>query len=133
MSGFYSQETDTATKILTEFTKIQYVILFAQMQSGKSNTFKLVACEMLRRGLIGRVVIFSGNRETQLSDQLRDHRKFQPAYSSYLQSQHGLTEDEATECAKQMLHAERFIILGGQDLPKRTKFEPNEDTTLYIW
>jgi hypothetical protein len=133
MSGFYSQEMDTATKILTEFTKIQYVILFAQMQSGKSNTFKLVACEMLRRSLIGRVVIFSGNRETQLSDQLRDHRKFQPAYSSYLQSQHGLTEDEATECAKQMLHAERFIILGGQDLLKRKKFEPNEDTTLYIW
>jgi hypothetical protein len=133
MSGFYSQEMDTATKILTEFTKIQYVILFAQMQSGKSNTFKLVACEMLRRSLIGRVVIFSGNRETQLSDQLRDHRKFQPAYSSYLQTQNGVTEDEATECAKQMLHAERFIILGGQDLLKRKKFEPNDDTTLYIW
>jgi len=133
MSGFYPQETDTATKILTEFTKIQYVILFAQMQSGKSNTFKLVACEMLRRSLIGRVVIFSGNREMQLTDQLRDHTKFQTAYSAYLQSQQGLTEDEATECAKQMLHAERFIILGGQDLLKRKKFEPNEDTTLYIW
>ena len=142
MATIYPQEISAAEQILDEFTRQQFVILLAQMQSGKTNTFKLVACEMLRRRIVKRVVIFSGNREVQLTEQLYDRdpacssvtqHKFKPAYSSYLQIHHGFVEDEAEDRAELSFIGTRFFILGGQDLMNSELFEPNDEPTLYIW
>jgi hypothetical protein len=138
----YSQEIATAEKILDEFAHQQFVILLAQMQSGKTNTFKLVACEMLRRKMVKRVVIFSGNRELQLTEQLYDrdperqektHHKFKPAYGSYLQDYQGLDKDDAEDRVELAFIPTRFFVLGGQDLMNSKLFEPNDEPTLYIW
>ncbi len=132
--SLFPQEITTAEQVIDAFTdKNQFVILLAQMQSGKTNTFKLVACEMLRRKWVKRVVIFSGNREVQLTTQLRDQEEFEKAYISYLQIYQGLNEDDATDRTELALNKKRFIILGGQDLFNSDKFEPNEEATLYIW
>lgn len=47
-------------------------ILFAQMQSGKTNAFLLFAGEMLRQEKIENVIIFTGNRDNELKNQLID-------------------------------------------------------------
>jgi hypothetical protein len=49
---------------------IRWQVLLAQMQSGKTETFLFIAAEMIRLGLIERAVIFSGNAETDLKNQL---------------------------------------------------------------
>ena len=83
MATIYPQEISAAEQILDEFTRQQFVILLAQMQSGKTNTFKLVACEMLRQRIVKRVVIFSGNREVQLTEQLHDRKPASPSVTQH--------------------------------------------------
>lgn len=71
-SHFSAQQlkaVDSAIKTFKE-GKASWVILLAQMQSGKTDAFLLIACELLRMGLIEFIVIFSGNAETELCDQL---------------------------------------------------------------
>ena len=62
-------------EILVHFQKQAWGMLLAQMQTGKTNTFLLTACEMLRTGKVERVIIFSGNQETDLRDQLNEKKK----------------------------------------------------------
>ena len=50
-------------------------ILFAQMQSGKTKAFLLLAGEMLRTSMVEHVVIFTGNRERELKKQLQTEVK----------------------------------------------------------
>jgi hypothetical protein len=65
----------------------RWVILSAQMQSGKTGTYLFTAFEMLVEGLVENVVIFSGNRETELREQvLQDLEDFVFTYSLYLSS-----------------------------------------------
>ena len=123
----YAQELAAASEILTAFNMTCFILLFAQMQSGKTNTFKLVACEMLRTKKVKNVIIFSGNREIQLTAQLCDHSEFIESYISYLQTTHGMG-DEAVWIARGIVS--KLVILGGQDLIS-FKLLPGE--TLYIW
>lgn len=83
----HSQQLDTMEKILAAYQEKDYVLLLAPMQSGKTGTFKLVACEMLRQNLVDQVVIFSGNRETDLRDQSNDHLTFALSYNTHLRKQ----------------------------------------------
>ena len=52
-------------------TNLRWVILFAQMQSGKTETYLFICCELIRLKVVENVVIFSGNAETDLRDQLK--------------------------------------------------------------
>ena len=64
------------------------VVLFAQMQSGKTNAFLFLAGEMLRLEKVENVVIFSGNRETELKDQLSEleiSRFYERVYRRHLE------------------------------------------------
>ena len=101
----YPQEKKAAQEIIKSFADGDlWVMLLAQMQSGKSSTFKLVAAEMRRRGLIDRVVIFSGNRETDLRDQLLEgHEEFKQSYFEFLRSENLSEKEQSIKDAKRQL------------------------------
>ena len=63
-------ETMTGQEMSMEEGGIRWVTLLAQMQSGKTEAYLLVACEMYRRGRVDGIAIFSGNSETDLKQQL---------------------------------------------------------------
>jgi len=81
----YDQEITTAKEIIENFAEYTYIMLLAQMQSGKTGTFLLVIFEMIRLGMVDFGVIFSGNRETDLKDQTEQNiSKFYVSYAEYL-------------------------------------------------
>jgi hypothetical protein len=67
------------------------------MQSGKTETFLFIAAEMIRLGHIERAVIFSGNAETDLKNQLikevrgEPGSKFWGRYTLFLEEEIGIT------------------------------------------
>lgn len=79
---FCSENVITAVTEMIEYYKEggRALINFAQMQSGKTNAFLLLAGEMLRIKLVKNVVIFTGNRErelkSQLTEQVRGNQSF---------------------------------------------------------
>jgi len=87
-----STQIDAGNRLTRAFETsqgVRWIILQAQMQSGKTETYLFDACERLRLLLVENVVIFSGNSETDLKEQLnkevRDVRsKFYRKYASYL-------------------------------------------------
>ena len=78
MQSFSEQQLKAANEAIEAFKRdaINWVILLAQMQSGKTETYLLIACELIRASLVKHVVVFSGNTETDLRDQLKDQLKF---------------------------------------------------------
>lgn len=65
-------EQESAGLALVELYKTnRWIILCAQMQSGKTGTLLLVACELLRLQLVDNVYIISGNTETALREQMK--------------------------------------------------------------
>ena len=51
------------------------ITLVAPMQSGKTSTYFDIAIDAIKNGIVKKVVIFSGNRETLLKDQIDDRVK----------------------------------------------------------
>ena len=80
----------------------RYAILLAQMQSGKTMTYRLIACEMIRQKKVERVVIFSGTSDKDLKGQTdinldmneADKEKFTMVYLEYLESIGKLPTDD---------------------------------------
>ena len=62
----------TVFKTMKYFKTNQSVTLVAPMQSGKTTTYFSVATKALMKGLVKKIVIFSGNRETMLRDQTKE-------------------------------------------------------------
>ena len=122
----FELQVEAFKMIMEYFSTTFYVILFAMMQSGKTDTFKLVGCEMLRRKMVKHVVIFTGNSECQLKQQTMDHSEFINYYVSYLSRTFDYAEADARMIAKGCLYD--FEIIKGTDLPK---FKP-QPNTLYI-
>ena len=67
--GFYPNQIECAENIIQMFKTMWYVMLLAQMQSGKTGSFLYVALKLIHSGVIGKVLIISGNRETALRRQ----------------------------------------------------------------
>jgi hypothetical protein len=67
----YSQE-DTSRLMMSHFRSNSFVALVAPMQSGKTTTYSAVAKQAVESGLVQKVVVFSGNRETMLRDQTKE-------------------------------------------------------------
>ena len=120
----YPQEIAAMEAILAQFKTRNYVMLLAPMQSGKTSTYKLTACEMLRLGLVDRVVIFSGNRETALRSQTKDNESFLSSYRQFLRNEKSIPVEESEEKSRCKLE-----VYWGQDL---RKFKPSP-RTFYIW
>lgn len=68
----YPNQKKAGDDIMKVFETEQYVLLAAQMQSGKTGTFMYVAEQMLNDNKVDQVVIFSGNRESLLKKQTLD-------------------------------------------------------------
>ena len=72
--GFVTLEAENAkNEIMQCFREgiLFWVYLFALMQSGKTDTYTLVACECVRRGLIDRIVILCASSELELKNDLQ--------------------------------------------------------------
>lgn len=76
----YENQEAAAKEIVRHFLRgNQYVMLSAQMQSGKTGTFQTVAKKMLANGRVDRVFIISGSNEVELLQQAReDTQKYNP-------------------------------------------------------
>jgi hypothetical protein len=140
--------SDEAIAAITEIRAvylngIRYSILFAQMQSGKTCAFLLLAGEMLRTNQVEHVVIFTGNRECELKNQLirqvlgtsTERSFFETKYFKHLASTclDGLTTlDEFSQLNDKIYELKnRIHIVWGTDLTKQ-KDIPTENT-LYIF
>jgi hypothetical protein len=93
-------QRNAATDIINAFTRSKYVMLIAQMQSGKTGTFHGVANHMLRTGIVRRVYLICGTTDTQLRQQ---------AASDTIQYNPDYYEDDNTG---------KFKVLFRQDLKK---------------
>ena len=105
------------------------VVLFAQMQSGKTNAFLFLAGEMLRLEKVENVVIFSGNRETELKDQLSEleiSRFYERVYRRHLEK---LNVDISYEFIDHIVS--KINVVWGTELMKKLETVATKNT-LYI-
>ncbi|NDA63624.1 MAG: hypothetical protein EBX50_16565 [Chitinophagia bacterium] len=77
LKNFSQQQLKASNEAIENFVKgaALWGILLAQMQSGKTDTYLRIACELLDKNLVDFVVIFSGNSETDLCDQVYENVK----------------------------------------------------------
>jgi hypothetical protein len=120
---------------------IRWVILQAQMQSGKTETYLFDACERLRLRLVENVVIFSGNAEIDLKEQLKKEvmglgdAKFYGKYNKYLRTiylKDGRDIDEALDIIEDILVKVKthiHVVWG----PELKNYSGPTSNTLFIW
>lgn len=113
---------------------VRWVILQAQMQSGKTETYLFDACERLRLRLVENVVIFSGNAETDLKEQLKKEvlglgdAKFYGKYEIYLEEIVGLSTRERRPILD--LIKTNIQVFWGTELKN---YSGPTSNTLFIW
>lgn len=95
-----------AKNICDKFKTTDYCLFVAQMQSGKTGTYLGVARKMLKKSLITKVVVFSGNREKELR----------------IQTENRISSDKHINNAT--------TVVWGASLDK---YVPTDEPTLYIW
>jgi hypothetical protein len=113
---------------------IRYVMLLAQMQSGKTFVYTFVMCEMFRQRKVEKVIIFSGNAEVALREQTRrcmEDEEYQIFYKEYLISL-GVQEDIIEYCWEGLKASitRNFEVIWGTALKKRMA---PKTKTLFIW
>lgn len=123
MVSIYQREA--GNEIINKFTEaippVRWVLLFAQMQSGKTSTYLYVACESIRKGIVKQVIIFSGNSEKELKQQvISDCETFVEKYAVEL----------SLDVHTYNLIRKGIKVLWGADLSKYTCAEKD---TLFIW
>jgi len=133
MSEFSGRQIAAAKEAVDVFGSVVcYVMLLAQMQSGKTETFLLTACELIRLGLVQNVVIFSGNAEVdlriQLDSQLKGRSVFIRKYKKFLRKNGMDDEDEREDFIDSVIP--KISIVWGSELDSCAG--PTTDT-LFIW
>jgi hypothetical protein len=140
-----SQQIEAGERIINYFendSEIRWIVLLAQMQSGKTETYLFVCCELIRRRMVDNIVIFSGNAETDLRDQLKieaydDYElakkynkipKFFNKYNIYLEETIKLTTRTRMPVINNI--KSNIHVLWGTDLNKHNKIYQN---TLFLW
>lgn len=127
------QQKTAAYNIIDQFSNgKRWCLLTAQMQSGKTTTYYLVAAEMLRLNshCVDNIVIFSGNNETELKEQVtnKSRKDFFKAYRNYLKTEIRIKENERDAIMDYM--DAHLRVLWGDDM-KHYNSSPNK--TLFIW
>lgn len=125
----YENQISTANELINHYKNDSgYCVLFAQMQSGKTDTFMLTGCELVREGIVKYIVIFSGNREKELSAQTKNQEDFWDKYRKYLREYEDCSPETADKIVR---HISRncFEVVWGPDLDKHK----TKGNTLYIW
>jgi hypothetical protein len=134
-----NEHIKAANKIMESFQVGNWTILIAQMQSGKTFTFLLVCSEMMRLNLIESVIIFSGNAETDLRDQLKakvtgKDKEFEKAYRKFLRNklrEENFDGDEADESERIMENVlAKITVIWGTEL---NKYKEHPENSLFIW
>jgi hypothetical protein len=113
---------------------IRYVMLLAQMQSGKTFIYTFVMCEMFRQRKVEKAIIFSGNAEVALREQTRrcmEDEEYQIFYKEYLFDL-GVEEEMIEDCWEGLKGriARNFEVIWGTSL--KNSMEP-KNKTLFIW
>lgn len=109
---------------------VRWNVLFAQPQSGKSDTFYFVGAEMMRKGKIEHIAIICGNSDKDLKEQTKSSRKYflQYKYDRYLENKIGMNRDER-EALRERID-DNIELIWGKDLTKEPVFKRD---TLIIW
>ena len=128
MNTFSVQQVECYERMLKSFETVPYNILLAQMQSGKTDTYHLIGCEMMRLGLIEQIIIFSGNREKELYEQLKT-KNMTEFYSKYILFLTNLGVENDTILQKIQTNLK---VIWGPQLKKEFPLLRHEKT-LYIW
>ena len=111
---------------------IQWVILVAQMQSGKTGTFLFVAAEMFREKVVKQVIIMCGNSEKELKEQLvKDMKEFKPKYRNYLREVLNISEVERDNIIDGLDEVIHFKF--GSELDAKHDETTEITDTLFIW
>jgi len=135
MQSFSEQQILAAKDAIEAFRRLMYawVILLAQMQSGKTETFLLIACELIRSSLVDHVVIFSGNAETDLREQLKAQitglrSTFFRKYKRFLRENGMEDEDERDDFIDVLIS--KIIVVWGSELDS---YSGPTTKTFFIW
>jgi len=132
------QQIEAGLEIIEIFinnpNNIRWAILLAQMQSGKTETYLFVGSELIRRNLVKSVVIFSGNAETDLKEQLlkevegKGDAKFYGKYDIYLEEKEHINNRIRRDILSKV--KSNIQVLWGTELKKCS----NKYTeTLFVW
>jgi hypothetical protein len=128
------QQIKAVKEIVEEFEqRRRWVILTAQMQSGKTTTYYLTATVMLMKRLVDKVIIFSGNNENELKIQINEDKN--QLISHLIREPACLNTFDNNMNIYELTHyiRENLIVLwGGHDMKK---YEGHQltDRVLYIW
>jgi hypothetical protein len=129
------QQIKAAREILEAFKQRRWTILTAQMQSGKTTTYYLVAAIMFMSHMVDKVIIFSGNNEIELKLQINDTKK---KFIRHLINNPDIVNNLNTnECDNvnqlfQDLEYNLLILWGGTEM-KKYEGHLDTDRVLYIW
>ena len=128
----YPNQIAAANQIIAEFDdEYRWNVLLAFPQSGKTQTFLYVACNMLcTNAKIDRAVIVCGNAEHELSEQLRASKT--DFIRLYVQTEHATLTPEMTESVIHNLKA-RIQVWCGADLKHNAGQPTIARNTLFIW
>ena len=128
-----SKEQKTAAKSIMQnfITAFRWVILLAQMQSGKSDTYMLVAAEMLRQKKVKKVIILGGFQSNDLKSQVKNFEPFFQVYRTYMQEELNIGNKEERKEIEKLISTNIKVICGA-DLDKKKEILDAKDT-LFIW
>ena len=122
-----------AEKIINTFNEDEchWIVLLAFPQSGKTQTFYYVACNMLcNRPDMDRVIVVCGNAEHELSDQLRASKT--EFIRLYVQTELAHLSAAMSEYTIRFLEA-RIQVWCGADLNRNSTHPSTARNTLFIW
>ena len=129
LKRFSEQQTDAVKRIIFNFDGASSVILVAQMQSGKSDTYYFVAFEFIRTKRVNHVVIVLGFSDKELVGQTTDFSSSWALYDAYMEETIGICRDERN-AVKELVDAS-LKVKHSAELAKQVHSEFND--TLFIW
>lgn len=128
------QQIKAVKEIIEEFEqRRRWIILTAQMQSGKTTTYYLTATVMLMKRLVDKVIIFSGNTENELKIQINEDKN--KLIDHLIRNRSALDTFGNDMNIFELTHyiRENLIVLwGGYDM-KKYEGHRLTDRVLYIW
>lgn len=146
MQTFSEQQVTAAEDIVRTMTNgpERWVKLSAQMQSGKTDTFYLVACQLLHLGVVSHVVIMCGSAEKELKNQVTNRRDMIRKYRKYVKGKirgdhPDMTADDLIDEIDSVVYKvdndECFTYMWNCDMQKYIKNVNSKPfhNTLFIW
>jgi hypothetical protein len=133
MTEFSTHQLKAADEIEELFCNgipnVRWNILFAQPQSGKTDTYYRIAANMLRTGKIKNIVIMCGNPDTNLKNQTRESiEAFLDKYDAYLEDILFMGRNDRIILKAKI--RDNIHLIWGKDLTKEPEFKSD---TLIIW